>query len=174
MVGVSALARSDWIALQTKAAREYDTLVELERLDVTSVYLPQGFRRRVMRGGGELARLYPRFANIILLPLAELDQKLLRMVPGLRKTKPLTNSDGQLFRIPAERISALMALEMTGWFDHVRLVRRFSEAVCDRVTEVGLAGRQSGALFGNSAPEVGRLIAALSGAGRGQALAAAE
>jgi hypothetical protein len=110
------MARTDWIALVTAPSAEYAAAIDLERFCLHP-YLPQQCRRTLINGLPKLRR-FPLFPRYILLPVPELDYRVLRTARGVLKTSPvLSDREGRIWRAPAKAIDQIKAAEESGNFD---------------------------------------------------------
>lgn len=116
------MARSDWVALVTEPAAEYTAATELTRLGLHP-YLPQAARRWSPPDAVAIMRRYPIFPRYLLLPVADLDHRRLRLARGLRRARPiLADGNGRPWRVGDAIIGAIRAAEEAGDFDDI-LVR---------------------------------------------------
>lgn len=110
------MARTDWVALTTASSSEYVAASDLERLCLRP-YLPQACRRIRIEGVAKLRR-FPLFPRYLLLPIADLDYRLLRNARGILKTSPVVSGrDGHLWRAPQEAVVKIRDAEQSGSFD---------------------------------------------------------
>jgi hypothetical protein len=116
------MARNDWAALVTEAAREYQTRTELERLGLTP-YLPQCRRQIRVAHSQFVMRYYPLFPRYILIPYGQTASPSLRLVRGIHRTETIPSgilhTDGRPWRTSAAAIQEIREAEVFGRFDDV-------------------------------------------------------
>lgn len=110
------MARTDWIALATAPSTEYTARSDLERLCLRP-YLPQQCRRIRIEGVIQLRR-FPLFPRYLLLPIADLDYRVIRNTRGILKLNPVVSGrDGKIWRASQESINKIRDAEQSGNFD---------------------------------------------------------
>lgn len=118
------MARNDWAALVTQAAREYSARTELERLGLTP-YLPQCRRQMRVAPRDFVMRCYPLFPRYILIPYNQTTSPSLRLVRGLARTEAMPSgilhTDGRPWRTSAAVIHEIREAEVFGRFDETPL-----------------------------------------------------
>jgi len=119
------MARTDWAALVTEPAQEYQIRTELERFGLHP-YLPQLRRRHHAGHHAFVLRHYPLFPRYLLLPYNQALDPRIRLITHIHRTNAhptgvLTNADGRPWRCPAEAIQEIRCAEIEGHFDEVKI-----------------------------------------------------